>query len=100
MIRKLSITTQFAIVFLFALGLIGAASYLILDRIYINQLKSQAETVADNVDAFGSWVSQYSRVWVKDDDKSYLGQVTLASLPTDAAAPAAAQQRLAKRKVP
>jgi HAMP domain-containing protein len=60
-----------------ALALVGAAFYLILDRIYVNQLKSQAETVADNVDAFGSWVAQYGRVWVKDDNKSYLGHASL-----------------------
>ena len=77
MLRKLSLTTQFALVFLIALALVGAASWLILDRIYINQLKSQAETVADNVDAFGSWVAQYGRVWVKDNDKSYLGHMPL-----------------------
>ena len=64
-------------VFLVALALVGAAFYLILDRIYVNQLKSQAETVADNVDAFGSWVAQYGRVWVKDDNKSYLGHASL-----------------------
>jgi len=77
MLRKMSLTTQFALVFLVALALVGAASYLILDRIYINQLKSQAETVADNVDAFGSWVAQYGRVWVRDNDKSYLGHLGL-----------------------
>jgi HAMP domain-containing protein len=77
MLRKFSLTTQFALVFLIALGLVGAASWLILDRIYINQLKSQAETVADNVDAFGLWVAQYGRVWVKDNDKSYLGHMPL-----------------------
>jgi len=48
---------------------------MILDRIYLNQLKSQAETVADNVDAFGTWVAQYGRVWVKDDARSYLGHL-------------------------
>jgi hypothetical protein len=77
MLKTTSITTQFALVFLFALGLVAAASYLILDRIYMNQLKSQAETVADNVDAFGDWVAQYGRVWVKDNDQSYLGHVAL-----------------------
>ena len=77
MFRKMSLTTQFALVFLVALALIGAASYLILDRIYINQLKSQAETVADNVDAFGNWVAQYGRVWVRENDKSYLGHLGL-----------------------
>jgi len=75
MLRKLSLTAQFALVFLIALGLVGAASWLILERVYMNQLKSQAETVADNVDAFGSWVAQYGRVWVKDNDKSYLGHM-------------------------
>jgi len=75
MLRKLSLTAQFALVFLIALGLVGAASWLILERVYINQLKSQAETVADNVDAFGLWVAQYGRVWVRDNDKSYLGHM-------------------------
>ena len=77
MLNHRSLTVQFAIVFLLALTLVGAAFYLILDRIYVNQLKSQAETVADNVDAFGSWVAQYGRVWVKDDNKSYLGHASL-----------------------
>src|SRR5881396_3451111 len=90
MIRSTSLTTQFAIVFLLALGLVGAAFYLILNRVYVNELRSQAETVADNVDAFGSWVAQYGRVWVKDDNKSYLGQVTLVSAPDAAGGPAAA----------
>src|SRR4029450_3951321 len=75
MLRRLSLTAQFALVFLIALGLVGAASWLILERVYINQLKSQAETMADNVDAFGLWVAQYGRVWVKDNDKSYLGHL-------------------------
>ena len=77
MLKNRSLTVQFAFVFLVALALVGAAFYLILDRIYVNQLRSQAETVADNVDAFGSWVAQYGRVWVKDDNKSYLGHASL-----------------------
>lgn len=77
MLRNRSLTVQFALVFMLALALVGTAFYLILDRIYINELKSQAETVADNVDAFGSWVAQYGRVWVKDDNKSYLGHASL-----------------------
>jgi hypothetical protein len=91
MLFNRSITTQFTIVFVLALLLVVGSFYLVLDSVYRVQLKSQAETVADNVDAFGSWVSQYGRVWVKDDDKSFLGQVTLASLPADpVAAPAPA----------
>jgi HAMP domain-containing protein len=77
MFRRMSIATRFAFVFLLALALVCAAFYLILDRIYLNQLKSQAETVADNVDAFGTWVAQYGRVWVKDDARSYLGHLPL-----------------------
>jgi len=87
MFSRMSITMQFALVFLVALGLIGGASWLILDRIYLTQLKSQAETVADNVDAFGSWVAQYGRVWVRDDDRSYLGHLGLFQADDMAATP-------------
>ncbi len=79
MLRNTSITTQFALVFLLALALMGASSYLILDRIYMSQLQSEAETVADNVDAFGNWVAQYGRVWVRDNDQSFLGHAVLFS---------------------
>ena len=74
---RMSIATRFALVFLLAFTLVGAAFYLILDHIYLNQLKSQDETVADNVDAFGTWVAQYGRVWVKEDATSYLGHLPL-----------------------
>jgi hypothetical protein len=77
MLKTRSIATQFAVVFVLSLATLGAAFYFILDRVYYNQLKSQAETVADNVDAFGSWVAQYGGVWVKDNDKSYLGHMPL-----------------------
>jgi methyl-accepting chemotaxis protein len=86
MLLSRSITTQFTIVFVVALLLVVGSFYLVLDSVYRNELKSQAETVADNVDAFGSWVSQYGRVWVRDDNKSYLGQVTLVSAPDAAGA--------------
>src|ERR1700693_4682934 len=89
MLLNRSITTQFTIVFVVALLLVVGSFYLVLDSVYRNELKSQAETVADNVDAFGSWVSQYGRVWVRDDNKSYLGQVTLVSAPDAAGGPAA-----------
>ena len=81
MLKSRSITTQFTFIFVIALLLVVGSFYLVLDSVYRIELKSQAETVADNVDAFGSWVSQYGRVWVKDDNKSYLGQVTLISAP-------------------
>ncbi|HTS21302.1 MAG TPA: DUF3365 domain-containing protein [Casimicrobiaceae bacterium] len=89
MLFNRSITVQFTIVFLLALLLVVGSFFLVLDSVYRNELKSQAETVADNVDAFGSWVSQYGRVWVRDDNKSFLGQVTLVSAPDASAAEAA-----------
>jgi len=83
-----SITVQFTLVFVIALLLVISSFYLVLDNVYRSELKSQAETVADNVDAFGNWVSQYGRVWVKDDNKSFLGQVTLVDA-ADTGVPAA-----------
>lgn len=85
-----SITTQFIVVFVVSVLLVVGSFYLVLDSVYHTELKKQAETVADNVDAFGSWVSQYGRVWVRDDNKSYLGQVTLVSAAEPAAAATAA----------
>jgi methyl-accepting chemotaxis protein len=87
MLLNRSITVQFTIVFVVALLLVGGSFFLVLESVYRNELKAQAETVADNVDAFGSWVSQYGRVWVKDDNRSYLGQVTLLNT-ADGAPPA------------
>ncbi len=77
MLKARSLATQFALMFLLSLAILATAFYFILNRVYYTQLKSQAETVADNVEAFGSWVAQYGRVWVKDDDKSYLGHMGL-----------------------
>src|SRR5438874_5346357 len=88
MLFNRSITTQFTIVFVVALLLVVGSFFLVLESVYRTELKSQAETVADNVDAFGSWVSQYGRVWVRDNDKSFLGQVTLVSAPDVASASA------------
>jgi Protein of unknown function (DUF3365)/HAMP domain len=87
MLLNRSIAVQFTVVFLVALLLVMGSFYLVLESVYRNELKAQAETVADNVDAFGNWVSQYGRVWVKDDNKSYLGQVTLQNV-ADGAVPA------------
>lgn len=89
MLGNRSIGTQFALIFVLSLGVLGAAFYFVLDRVYYNQLKSQAETVADNVDAFGNWVAQYGRVWVKDNDQSFLGHLGLIqpAAPDSTAAP-------------
>jgi len=86
MLKKRSLSTQFALVFLAMVILVGAAFYRILDRIYVSQLKRQAETVADNVDAFGTWVAQYGRVWVKENNQSYLGHLPLFEIEEETAA--------------
>ena len=83
MLRNRSITLHFSFIFVLALGLVGGAFYLIMDHIYRSQLQSQAETVADNVEAFGTWVAQYGRVRVRVDDLSYLGHLALAQAPPD-----------------
>jgi hypothetical protein len=70
MLKSRSITTQFTFIFVIALLLVVGSFYLVLDSVYRIELKSQAETVADNVDAFGSWVSQYGRVWVKETTRA------------------------------
>ena len=77
MLFNRSITAQFTIVFVVSLLLVLGSFFLVLESVYRNELKSQAETVADNVDSFGSWVSQYGRVWVKGDKRSYLGHLNV-----------------------
>jgi HAMP domain-containing protein len=44
-------------------------------------LQRQARGMADNVDAFGKWVSQYGRVWVKDKSETkYLSQMKFGDI--------------------
>lgn len=77
MLRNTSIVLRFSALFILALVLIGSASYLLLRHVYHTELQRQARGMADNVDAFGKWVSQYGRVWVKDKpDTVYLSQVS------------------------
>ena len=46
MLFNRSITTQFTIAFVVALLMVVGSFYLVLDSVYRNELKSQAETVA------------------------------------------------------
>ncbi|HLQ25112.1 MAG TPA: DUF3365 domain-containing protein [Acidiferrobacterales bacterium] len=87
MFNHQSVAIRFIGLFIVVLLLIGSAYYLTLQNVYYTQLKSQAQTIADNVDAFGAWVSQYGRVWVKDDPSSYLGTIEVVET-AGAAAPA------------
>jgi len=81
MFNHQSVAIRFIGLFIVVLLLIGSAYYLTLQNVYYTQLKSQAQTIVDNVDAFGAWVSQYGRVWVKDDPSSYLGTIAVVEAP-------------------
>src|SRR5581483_1893583 len=77
---------RFSLLFALALLLIGGAYSLVLRQVYYTELQRQARGMADNVDAFGKWVSQYGRVWVKDNAGSmYLSQVSFSDRPSTAA---------------
>lgn len=91
MFKHTSITLKFLGLFAVILALLGGSYYLMLRNIYYNQLRSEARTMSDNVMALGSWVAQYGRVWVKDHDKSYLGQMTLVPAPAADAVKTAAK---------
>lgn len=85
MLKNTSLILRFSALFALALLLIGSAYYLLLRQVYYSELQRQARSTADNVDAFGKWVSQYGRVWVKDKpDTAYLSQVSLAGGPAPA----------------
>ena len=73
--KHASITLKFTLVIALVVGLLGTASYFLLDNVYRLQMRNQANTVADNVTSFGSWVAKYGRVWVsKNSEQSFLGK--------------------------
>ena len=82
MFRNSSLILRFTVLFALALVLIGGAYYLLLREVYHTELQRQARGMADNVDAFGRWVSQYGRVWVRNKaDTMYLSQVAVGDTP-------------------
>jgi HAMP domain-containing protein len=81
MLKNTSLIFRFSVLFVVALLAIGGAYYLVLSHVYYSELQRQARGMADNVDAFGKWVSQYGRVWVKDKSETkYLSQVSFGTL--------------------
>jgi len=70
MFKNSSLIFRFSVLFVLALLFIGGAYYLVLSQVYYSELQRQARGMADNVDAFGKWVSQYGRVWVKDKSET------------------------------
>ena len=90
MLRNTSLIVRFSALFLLALVLIGGAYYLLLREVYYSELQRQASSIADNVDAFGKWVSQYGRVWVRDKAETrYLSQVSMHAVSAAGAEPQA-----------
>ena len=78
---KVSISSKFTALLLVIIALNGYAYYLILQNIYLQELKAQAQTVVGNVEAFGTWVAQGGRVWVKGKSSdSFLSQESFAQL--------------------
>lgn len=78
---KLSISVKFTALLAVIIALNGYAYYLILQNIYLQELKAQAQTVVGNVEAFGTWVAQGGRVWVKGKSSdSFLSQESFALL--------------------
>jgi hypothetical protein len=87
MIKNTSLLLRFSFVFLLSLSLIGSAYFLLLRQVYYSELQRQARSISDNVDAFGKWVSQYGRVWVKDNAETrFLSQVSFTPAPVDGVA--------------
>lgn len=79
--NKVSIASKFTALLFVIVALNGYAYYSILQNIYMQELKAQAQTVVGNVDAFGSWVAQNGRVWVKaKSSDSFLSQESFPSL--------------------
>lgn len=79
MLKKSSISSRFFLLVLLMLSLNAAAYLLVLRNVYQAELHAQAETVVANVEAFGAWVAEHGRVWVKgDSEKSFLGKQEFA----------------------
>ena len=75
MLKNSSISFKFTLVFILSIVLVGLAYLLLLRNIYQAQLLNQARTTADQVEAFGAWVSKHGRVWTRDDPSSFLGKL-------------------------
>lgn len=57
------------------LGLNALAYFYVAEKIHLHQLRAQAQTVVANVEAFGSWVANSGRIWVKaNHSESYLSR--------------------------
>lgn len=66
---------KFLFLMMGVLGLNALAYFYVAEKIHLHQLRAQAQTVVANVEAFGSWVANSGRVWVKaNQSESYLSR--------------------------
>lgn len=72
---NLSLFTQLALLIFVVLCLNGVAYYYLVKNIYLQELRSQSQTVVGNVQSFGDWVAQYGRVWVSGESDSFLAHM-------------------------
>ena len=78
--RRPSISVQFVALMLLIVAINGVVFFYMLQNVYRQELKAQAQTVVANVEAFGSWVAKNGRVWVKDNPESFLGHLEVSSV--------------------
>ena len=81
---RLPITAQLFLLLLGVLMLNAGAFFFILQNVYQQELHSQAKTVVANVEAFGAWVSQSGRVWVKDGSQDFLSSEHVSAVESPA----------------
>jgi len=75
--KRLSLSVQFTLILVLVLIFNAVVFFYMLQNVYRQELKSQAQTVVANVEAFGTWVANNGRVWVKDNPESYLGKLAV-----------------------
>ncbi|MCP5141167.1 MAG: methyl-accepting chemotaxis protein [Chromatiales bacterium] len=69
-----SIVFKFMLLFTVSVLLLGGAFYSVLINVYQNQLRSEARTMANSVDAFSKWVGQFGGVFTRNSADSYLSK--------------------------
>ena len=69
-----SIVFKFGLLFSVSLLLLGGAFYSVVLNVYENQLRSEARTMADSVNAFSSWVGSFGGVLTRNSENSYLSK--------------------------
>ncbi|MEY4588697.1 MAG: hypothetical protein RL497_773 [Pseudomonadota bacterium] len=71
----MSLKFKFSLMMILVLALNALAYFYVGEKLHLQELRAQAQTVVANVEAFGSWVANSGRVWVKaNKSESYLSR--------------------------